>query len=69
MKNIPALSMAIIVAKAEKRAQEEAKETVFFHSGMEVKLSQIERFMRRGSKFVKAVSPGPGNWSTFGVNG
>jgi hypothetical protein len=39
--------MSVIVAKAQKRANEEGKETVFFHGNIRVTEERIENFKRR----------------------
>jgi hypothetical protein len=46
-KNIPAKEMGIIVTKAEKRAREESKETVFLQSGVQIPTQKIARWKRR----------------------
>jgi ribosomal protein L2 len=42
--------MNIIVSKAEKRAREEGKETVFFHGETHITRERIEQFKRRKTK-------------------
>jgi ribosomal protein L2 len=46
-KNISSNDMSAIVLKAEKRAREEGKETIFFHGGTEITRERIEQFKRR----------------------
>ncbi len=46
-KNVKTEEMLFVVAKAEKKAGEEGKETVFFYEGVEIKEDKIERFKRR----------------------
>jgi hypothetical protein len=36
-----------VLAKGEKRAEEEGKDTIFFHEGSQIKRQKIERFKRR----------------------
>jgi hypothetical protein len=66
-KNIPANDMSFIVAKAEKRAREEGKETIFFHRETQVTRERIEQFKRRkitkGRDVLSLDSPGAGRHS------
>jgi hypothetical protein len=39
--------MLFVIAKGEKRAEEEGKDTIFFHEGSQIKRQKIERFKRR----------------------
>jgi hypothetical protein len=60
-KNISATNMSIVVAKAEKRAREEGKETVFFHGDCQISPERIQQFKRRKtSKIAEAESPAAG---------
>jgi hypothetical protein len=46
-KYLPAAAMKILVAKAERRAMVENKETVFFHRETQIPPERIELFKRR----------------------
>jgi hypothetical protein len=60
-KNISAIDMSVIVAKAEKRLHEEGKETVFFMGKSQITRERIEQFKRRKTtNAIQAVSPGAG---------
>jgi hypothetical protein len=52
--------MAIIVAKAEKRAADGGKQTVFFHHGSQVEAEKIERFKKRKISKDLVASPNAG---------
>ncbi|KAE9362874.1 hypothetical protein N431DRAFT_475704 [Stipitochalara longipes BDJ] len=54
-KYISSSSMKFIVAKVEKRAREEEKDTVFLHHKLEVASSRIKLFKKKGN--VEAISP------------
>ncbi|TVY33465.1 hypothetical protein LOCC1_G007635 [Lachnellula occidentalis] len=57
-KNIPAQHMRILVAKAEKRARDDGKETVFLHRGFQVGQEKLEHFKRRKkTQLMEAASP------------
>lgn len=60
-KNIPAQHMQILVAKAEKRARDDGKETVFLHGGSEVRPERFEHFKKRKTmQLMEAASPSAG---------
>ena len=60
-KYLPADSMKVIVAKANKRKLDEGKETVFFHHGVKVASTRIETFKKRKvTKDVDVDSPNAG---------
>ena len=46
-KKISTTDMRIVVAKAEKRARNEGKDTTFFHGDMQITAERIEQFKRR----------------------
>lgn len=53
--------MGIVVAKAEKRAREEGKETIFFHGEAQITPERIEQFKRRKTtQRLEPMSPGAG---------
>jgi tetratricopeptide (TPR) repeat protein len=55
--------MSIVVAKSDKRARDEGKETVFFHGETQITRQRIEQFKRRKTwKAVEPVSPGAGEY-------
>ena len=51
--------MNIINAKAQKRKNEDGKETIFYHWDSEVSFERIERF-RKAPKTSEMASPGAG---------
>jgi hypothetical protein len=53
-KYVPATTMKILVAKAERRARVENKETVFFHGKTRIASERIDLFKKR-----KAFREGP----------
>jgi hypothetical protein len=58
--------MQILVAKAEKRARDDGKATVFLHGGSEVKPEKFEHFKRRKTtQMMEAASPSAGMLSLF----
>jgi hypothetical protein len=58
-KYLPAAWMKTIVAKAEKRACDENKATVFFYGESQIAPERIENFKKRKTtKEAKVVSPG-----------
>jgi hypothetical protein len=60
-KKISATDMRIIVAKAEKRARDDGKDTTFFHGGVQITTARIEQFKRRKTeKDVEQMSSGAG---------
>jgi len=60
-KHIPAKDMQVLVAKAEKRARDEGKETVFFQGEAEIAPKRFENFKRRKTTHtMEAVSPSAG---------
>ncbi|KAH8780621.1 hypothetical protein F5882DRAFT_500542 [Hyaloscypha sp. PMI_1271] len=62
-KNISSHDMSIIVAKSDKRARDEGKETVFFHGETQITRQRIEQFKRRKTwKAAEPVSPGVGEY-------
>ncbi len=55
--------MKIVVAKKEKRAREEGKDTVFFHHGSLIPSEKIENFKRRRTvKYSDPASPNAGKY-------
>lgn len=46
-KNVSAKDMQVLVAKAEKRARDEGKETVFWHAGVRIRPERVENFKKR----------------------
>jgi len=46
-KNVPSKDMGFVVAKAEKRAREEGKETEFFFGQTSISNKKIETFKKR----------------------
>jgi hypothetical protein len=53
--------MQILVAKAEKRARDEGKETVFLHGGSEIGPERFDHFKRRKTtQAMEAASPSAG---------
>jgi len=55
--------MSIIVAKSDKRARDEGKETDFFHGETRIPRQRIEQFKRRKTwKAAEPVSPGAGEY-------
>jgi hypothetical protein len=66
-KKISTTDMRIVVAKAEKRARNEGKDTTFFHGDMQITAERIEQFKRRKTvKDVERMSPGAGQSICFG---
>jgi hypothetical protein len=62
-KNVSAMDMGIVAAKAEKRAREEGKETIFFHGDSQISSERIEYFKRRKTtKLADAASPSAGRF-------
>jgi hypothetical protein len=62
-KNVSATDMGIVAAKAEKRAREEGKETIFFHGDSQILPERIEYFKRRKiMKLADAASPTAGRF-------
>jgi hypothetical protein len=59
-KYVPASHMRILVAKAEKRAREEGKETIFFNGQNQIAPERIEHFKKRKGGTVEAASPSAG---------
>jgi hypothetical protein len=60
-KYVPASQMRILVAKAEKRAREENKETVFFNGETQIDPQRFSLFKKRKStKEADAASPSAG---------
>ncbi|KUJ07828.1 uncharacterized protein LY89DRAFT_789494 [Mollisia scopiformis] len=53
-KNLTKNDMAILVAKAQKRARDEGKETIFYHQDQEVSAERLSNFKKRK---VDAASP------------
>jgi hypothetical protein len=53
-KNLPATSMNIMIAKAEKRRREEGKETMFRHGDLLIRPEKFENFKKR--KTTKVVA-------------
>lgn len=56
-KNLSAPEMQILVAKAEKRAREEDKDTVFFLGEQRISVERIENFKKRKVVKDEVVSP------------
>jgi hypothetical protein len=57
--------MRIAIAKAEKRAREEGKETAFFHNGILMPIEKIQNFKKRKTiRESDLPSPNAGNQST-----
>lgn len=54
-KYLPASQMKIVVAKAEKRARDEGKETIFFNGQFQISPERIEAFKKR--KTVREAVP------------
>jgi tetratricopeptide (TPR) repeat protein len=55
--------MSVVVAKSDKRARDEGKETVFFHGEAQITRQRIEQFKRRKTwKAAEPVSPGAGEY-------
>ena len=57
--------MQVLLAKADKRAREEGKETVFFHAGAAISPERLENFKKRKIVPVveeKGLSPGAGEF-------
>lgn len=54
-KYVSASDMRILIAKAEKRAIEENKDTIFFNRGCEIPQEKIDLFKRR--KVTKQAAP------------
>ena len=46
-KNFAAKDMQVLLTKAEKRAREEGKQTVFFHAGTLINPERLENFKKR----------------------
>jgi tetratricopeptide (TPR) repeat protein len=62
-KNVSATDMGIVAAKAEKRAREEGKETIFFYGESQILPERIEYFKRRKTtKLADAASPSAGRF-------
>jgi hypothetical protein len=62
-KNISSHDMSIIVAKSDKRARDEGKETDFFHGETRIPRQRIEQFKRRKTwKTAEPVSPSAGEY-------
>jgi hypothetical protein len=60
-KYLPSADMSIIVAKAEKRASDEGKETIFFHNETQIAYEKIEHFKRKkNTNAAEAASPSAG---------
>jgi hypothetical protein len=60
-KYISAGDMSILVAKGEKRARQEDKETVFYRGAFEIKAERLEQFKRRkATKNIAPASPSAG---------
>lgn len=55
-KNLSKSDMAILVSKAEKRAREEGKETVFYTRGQKIGAEKFESFKRRKMAVSAAAS-------------
>ncbi|PMD60667.1 uncharacterized protein K444DRAFT_387287, partial [Hyaloscypha bicolor E] len=65
-KNISSRDMSIVVAKSDKRARDNGKETVFFHGETQITRQRIEQFKRR--KIWKAAEPvSPGADTPFNI--
>jgi len=63
-KNVSASDMTIVLAKAEKRAREEGKETAIFHGGNQITKERIEQFKRRKTfREEVMMSPSAGRFS------
>jgi len=63
-KNISNHDMSIVVAKSNKRARDDGKETVFFHGETQITPQRIEQFKRRKTgKAAEPVSPGAGEYT------
>ncbi len=54
-KYVSASDMRILIAKAEKRATEENKDTIFFNGGYQIPQERIDLFKRR--KVTKQTAP------------
>lgn len=55
--------MSIVVAKSDKRARDEGKETVFFHGETLITRQRIEQFKRRKTwKAAEPISPSVGEY-------
>lgn len=54
-KNLRTEEMLFVVAKGEKRAGEEGKETLFLHGGTQITREKIEKFKRRRIAYPKQV--------------
>jgi len=54
-KNLRTGEMFFVLAKGAKRADEEGKDTTFFHGGSQIKRQKIERFKRRNIPNQKAA--------------
>jgi hypothetical protein len=56
----------IVVAKAEKRARDEGKDTVFYHNGRLIPPTKIENFKRRKTvKESDVASPSASEWHNY----
>ena len=56
--------MKIMIAKADKRAREEGKDTMFFHHSLKLPFEKIQNFKRRKlAKNTNPVSPSAGGTS------
>ena len=60
-KNVSSTHMNILIAKAEKRAREDGKETVFFYGETQISAERIKQFKRRKTcKDADVISPRAG---------
>jgi hypothetical protein len=60
-KYLSTTEMQIVIAKAEKRAREEGKETMFFHGESQITTKRIENFKKRKlTKELEVASPSAG---------
>jgi hypothetical protein len=67
-KKISATDMRMVVAKGEKRARDEGKDTTFFHGGVKITTGRIEQFKRRKmEKDVEQMSSGAGQFNCRGI--
>lgn len=64
-KNLPSNDMIIIVAKADKRAREGDKGTLFFHGNLQISSEKIDGFKkRRTTKDAEGASPSAGGFDS-----